>query len=169
MEYAVAALYLGLMLLMLGLHAVSLPANWILLALAGVWKWMHPETMDAGWGFFGLLAGLCLLGEGLEQAVQLYGGKRYGSSGKGMLGAFLGGFAGAIIGAPILFGLGAVPGALIGAYGGGLVFELVHDRPMAEAHHSAMGNLLGRVAGMILKLGLGMVIFVLCAERIWPG
>jgi len=168
MATALAVLFILLLLAVLGLHVVSLPANWIILGLVAAWKWLHP-SLDMGLGFFGLLAGLALAGEILEQAVQMLGGKRYGSSGKGLLGAFVGGFAGAILGAPILFGLGAIPGALLGAYGGGLVFELMHDRPLAEAHRSALGNMYGRILGSVLKLALGIVMIVLAVPRIWPG
>ena len=169
METIWATLTLGLMFAALSLHLLSLPANWVILALAGAWKWTHPEAMGVGWTFFGILAGICVVGEVLEQLVQLYGGKRYGSTGKGMLGAFLGGIAGAILLAPIGFGLGAIPGALGGAYAGGLVFERLHDRPWSEAHRSALGNLYGRVAGMVLKAALGVIMLVLAAPEIWPG
>jgi len=168
MATALAVLFILLLLAVLGLHIVSLPANWIILGLVAAWKWLHP-SLDMGLWFFGLLVGLALAGEIIEQAVQMLGGKRYGSSGKGLLGAFVGGFAGAILGAPILFGLGAIPGALLGAYGGGLVFELMHDRPLAEAHRSALGNMYGRILGSVLKLALGIVMIVLAVPRIWPG
>lgn len=168
MEFVWASLVIGLMGLSLFTHALSLPANWFILALAGVWKWTHPEAMGVGWTFFGILAGICVLGEVLEQLVQMYGGKRYGSSGRGMIGAFLGGIAGAIFLAPVAFGLGAIPGALGGAYLGGLAFERLHDRPWSEAHRSAMGNLYGRAVGMVLKAALGVIMLVMAAPRIWP-
>lgn len=163
-----AGLFILVLLAVLFLHVLSLPANWIILGLLGVWKWLHP-AMDAGWWFFGLLAGLALAGEIIEQVVQIMGGKRYGSSGRGLIGAFIGGFVGAIMGAPILFGLGAIPGALLGAYAGGLVFELLHERTLAEAHRSALGNMYGRILGNVLKLALGITMLVLAIPRIWPG
>lgn len=163
-----AGLFIFLLAAVQFLHVLGLPANWLLLGLVAVWKWLHP-AMDAGWWFFGLLAGLALAGEVVEQAVQVIGGKRYGSSGKGLIGAFIGGFVGAIMGAPVLFGLGAIPGALLGAYAGGLIFELMHERPLAEAHRSAMGNMYGRILGSVLKLALGITMLVLSAPRIWPG
>jgi hypothetical protein len=169
MESVWAGLVLGLMILSLFLHILSLPANWLVLALAGAWKLTHPEAMGAGWGFFALLAGLCILGEILEQLVQIYGGRRYGSSGHGLFGAFFGGLVGAIMLAPIGFGLGAIPGALGGAYLGGLTFERFKYRSWSEAHRSALGNLYGRVAGMVLKGALGVIMVVLTAPRIWPG
>ncbi|EGJ51504.1 DUF456 domain-containing protein [Desulfocurvibacter africanus] len=168
MATVLAAAFIALLLAVLVLHLLSLPANWILLGLVAVWKWTHP-AMDAGWWFFGLLAGLALAGEIIEQVVQIVGGKRYGSSGRGLLGAFIGGFAGAIMGAPILFGLGAIPGALLGAYAGGLIFELMHERPFVEAHRSALGNMYGRILGNVLKLALGITMLVLSIPRIWPN
>lgn len=158
-------LFLALLLATQLLHLLGLPANWLLLLLVSAYAYLSPLADFPAW-FFVLLGGLAALGEVLEQVVGVLGAARYGSSGRGMLGAFIGGFAGGILGAPVLFGLGALPGALLGAYGGGLAFELLHDRPFAEAHRSAMGNLLGRVLGMILKLALGLVMFAATFQRL---
>ena len=161
-----AGAFIALLAAVLLLHVFGLPANWILLALVALWRWLHP-TMDAPLSFFVLLTVLAALGEALEWVTQYFSGKRFGSSPKGMWGAFLGAFAGGILGAPILFGLGALPGSILGAYLGGLLFEILHDRPMSEAHTSAMGNMLGRVLGVILKLSLGIAMLALSAPRIW--
>lgn len=169
MAEAWAAIYLALFALCLVMHVFSLPGNWVMLVLALIWKWIHPETMDVGWSFFILLFTLAAIGEILERASQVVGGQRLGATKKGIWGAFFGAIVGSIIGAGFLFGIGAIPGAFIGAYGGGLLMELNQGRPFPESHRAAVGSVIGTVLGMVVKLGIGVYMFVLAAPEIWPG
>ena len=77
-------------------------------------------------------------------------------------------FAGAIFLAPLFFGLGAFIGALVGAWLGCLVMELLRGRPGKEAFDAAFGTMMGRFLGTVCKLGTGSAMVVLTAHRIWP-
>ena len=78
--------------------------------------------------------------------------------------------AGAIFFAPFLFGIGAIFGALAGAWAGCYVGErLLAHRPQSEAVTAANGALVGRFLGMVVKLGLGITMVVLTASTIWPN
>ena len=167
MAHVWATLYLALMLLTQALHVFGLPANWALLLLAVLWKWTHPEADMTGWFFFNLAA-VALVGEIVEFFSQMWGTKRFGGTSKGMWAAFIGAIVGAIMGAPFLFGLGSLAGALAGGFAGGFVAELAQGRPLAEANRAAWGGFWGRVFGLVAKVALGMLMFVLTAPRIWP-
>ncbi|MBI9111344.1 DUF456 domain-containing protein [Maridesulfovibrio ferrireducens] len=164
---ALAVLVILLMLCSLALHIFGLPANWILLAFVIGWKIFLPETMS--WNFISILAVIALIGEILEFAAQYFGGKKYGATGRGSLGAFIGAIAGAILGAPFFFGLGALPGALLGSFGGCLVLELSHGRSFAEAQHSAWGAFWGKAFGLAIKVSLGVWMFTMSIPKIWPS
>ncbi len=164
---ALAVLIILLMFSSLALHIFGLPANWILLAFVIGWKLLFPATMS--WNFISILALIALIGEILEFAAQYFGGKKYGATGRGSLGAFVGAIAGAILGAPFLFGLGALPGALLGSFGGCLVLELTHGRTFAEAQHSAWGAFWGKAFGLAIKISLGVWMFTLSIPKIWPS
>lgn len=167
MEYVFVALFLCLLLGVLGLHILSLPANWVLLGGIFLWGWSHPE-LDLGMSFYLPLVLIAILGEAIEFASQYIGGKKYGATGKGNLGAFVGAIIGAITCAPFLFGLGALFGAVGGAYFGCYIFERIHGRPSGEAWRAAKGAMLGRVLGLIVKIGLGGVMFAMAARAVWP-
>jgi hypothetical protein len=150
----------------LGLHIFGLPGNWIILFLTGIWKWFHPE-MQGGIFFFSLLFFIALAAEIFEFWVQLWGGKRYGSTGRGNIGGIIGAVIGAVVGAPFFLGIGALFGALAGAFIGSLLTELVEGRNMQESLRSAKGAMFGRFLGMSAKFGLGVVMLWLALPRIW--
>lgn len=169
MDYALAGVFIALLTGALTLNVLSLPANWLILALLGLWRLFHPQAPDMGTLFFVLVVGAAAVGEALEFATQTMGAKRYGSSGKGNLGGIIGAIAGAILGAPFLFGLGALFGALAGAWTGCYLLEIGHGRSRTEAAHAAKGAMMGRFLGLVLKTGVGAGIVIYAAPRIWPG
>ncbi|GAB6036229.1 DUF456 domain-containing protein [Fundidesulfovibrio butyratiphilus] len=165
--YLWAVLFLALLVSVLGLHIFSLPANWVVLGLVLLWGWTHPE-LALGWGFYLTLFGIALVAEVVEFLFGFLGGAKYGASVKGNLGAFIGAIAGAILGAPFFFGVGALAGALTGAYLGCFVLERIHGRPAHEAWQAAKGAMIGRMFGLVTKIGLGALMLTLTARAIWP-
>ncbi|MEW5772213.1 MAG: DUF456 domain-containing protein [Thermodesulfobacteriota bacterium] len=167
MAEILAGVFLLLMVAALFLHVLSLPANWVILALLALFKLIRPEA-SLSWTMFLLLALLAGAAEVVEFAAQAFGAKRFGASGKGNLGGVIGAVAGAILGAPLFFGLGALPGALLGAYGGCLLFEKLHGRDWAESGRAAWGAMWGKFFGLTAKVGFGVLILSLAVPRIWP-
>lgn len=163
-----AGLFVALLVLVLCLHVFGLPANWILLALVAVWRWAHPQ-MDAGVWFFVLLAVLAATGEIVEFVSQAWSVKRFGGSSRANWWSILGAIVGAVVGAPFFFGLGALPGALIGAWLAAVTAELSLGRCREEALRSGWGALFGKVLGLSVKLGLGATMLVLAARQLWPA
>lgn len=148
-------------------NLLSLPGNWINVLLIWLWLWLHPQ-LELAWGFMLLILGLAALAEGIEFLGQLWGGRRFGGSGRGNLGSLLGTFAGALLGAPFFLGLGAIIGALAGAFLGSLALELVSGRKWGQALQASLGALLGRAVGFAAKIGLGLLLILLSLPRIWP-
>ena len=166
---AIAGGFIALMGLVLLLNFFSLPANWMLIALAAVWKYMSSAASEMTFGFFALLVGLAVIGELLDFAFLALKAKKYGSSNSGLFAGLVGAIIGAIMCAPFLFGLGALLGALAGAWLGCYLMELlVRGGGHAKAMQAAMGALVGRFLGTVCKCGIGVVILTYIARAVWP-
>ena len=165
---ALAGSFIALMVLVLLLNFFSLPANWILIALAAAWKYMSASASQMHFGFFALLVGLAVLGELLEFGLLALKAKKYGSSNSGLFAGLVGAIIGAILCAPFLFGLGALLGALAGAWLGCYLMEILRGGGHERAVHAAMGALLGRFLGTVCKCGIGAVILTCIARAVWP-
>ncbi|MDR1125652.1 MAG: DUF456 domain-containing protein, partial [Deltaproteobacteria bacterium] len=120
-----------------------------------------------GWSFFLPLLGLAALGEGIEFLAGILGAKYFGGTRKGNWGGIIGAMAGGILCAPILFGLGALPGALAGAFAGCYVLERAHGMENKPALSAALGTTLGRFGGFLVKLAIGIALIALITVRIW--
>ncbi|MFP4315959.1 MAG: DUF456 domain-containing protein [Desulfovibrionales bacterium] len=168
MEFVLASLFILLLVALLALHVFGLPANWVILGLIAIWRFLQPEA-NWGWGFVAVLLGLALIGEILEFFSQYFGARRYGGSSKGGWGALVGAIAGGILGMPFFFGIGALLGAMAGAYAGALVVERCCERTWAEARQAAWGAMWGKFFGLVAKLGIGIFMLALSIPRIWPG
>ena len=165
---AVAGSFILLMGFVLLLNFFSLPANWVLIALAAAWKYLSGSASHMDLSFFALLVGLGILGEGLEFGLQAVKAKKYGSSNSGLFAGLVGAIIGAIMGASFLFGLGALLGALAGAWIGCYLMELLRGSGHEKAVQAAMGALLGRFLGTVCKCGIGAIILTCIARAVWP-
>lgn len=166
--YLFAVICIVLMVLSLMLIFLSLPGNWVILILAGLWSFFT-QAAGFGWSFFALLIGLAALGELVEFLAGYFGSKRYGGTNKGSVGGMIGAVAGAILCAPFFFGLGALPGALAGSFTGTFLMEKSHGMESQAAINAAFGSTLGRFGGFVVKLGIGISMVWMCATRIWAG
>lgn len=167
--YGIAGGFILLLGIVLLLNLVSLPANWMLIALAAAWKYMAPgPSGHMGFTFFALLIGLALAGEALEFGLQAMKAKKYGSSNSGLFAGLVGAVIGAIMCAPFFFGLGALLGALAGAWLGCYLMEILRGGGHEKAVRAAMGAMMGRFLGTVCKCAAGGVILVCIARAVWP-
>ncbi len=117
-------------------------------------------------GLFGWASVGALVGERLLSAL---GARHYGASTQSMWLAFFGGLAGALmLGAPLafIFGpLGPMVAGFAGAFLAVFLYELGLTRNTSDALRADWGTLVGRAAGIVLKLviAIGMVIAVTLA------
>ncbi len=168
LTYLLATGFMGLLTLVLFLNIFSLPANWIILGLIALWKYIYPDTAQMGYVFFAIIIGLAVLGEVLELGLQVMKAKKYGSTSSGTFAGVVGAIVGAIVLAPLFFGLGALIGALIGAYIGCFVMEKLKGRSFKDASEAAYGAMMGRFLGTVCKCGIGGAMLAVTGRYIWP-
>ncbi|OIN99303.1 MAG: hypothetical protein AUJ49_11485 [Desulfovibrionaceae bacterium CG1_02_65_16] len=163
------SLILGLLLgavlfCLLWLNLLSLPGNWLMLAVLCLAAAIDPQGRIA-WGFVGRMALVALAGEIFELGAQLMGGKRGGASRAGNIGGIVGSIAGAILGAPFGFGLGSIAGALLGAWLGCYAVERLRAESSRRAAQAAWGAFWGRSLGLVGKTAAGAAIIVLSVSQ----
>src|SRR6056297_127603 len=121
-----------------------------LLLFAGLWMAAWAEGFaHVGAGTvitLGVMAAIAMLLDSLGGA---FGARRYGASGRAMLGAALGGIVG------IFFGL---PGLLLGPFIGALLGELSMRRDLPTASRAGWGATVGMLLGIAAKMALGIAM-----------
>lgn len=172
MLYALVVAFILLLLVCVLLNLVTLPGNWVMAVLVVLWAFFGPENPGHPMGvlFFVAFFGLAIAGEIIEFVTQIWGSKKYGSSNTSTAFGMIGAIVGAVMFAPFLFGIGAVFGALGGAWVGCFLSErLLTGRHVHESVTAANGALVGRFLGMVVKFGLGITMLVLTVSAIWPA
>jgi uncharacterized protein YqgC (DUF456 family) len=162
--YALLALAVvgGLLLVPLGL-----PGLWLMLVAAVGYRVVLPQG-PIGWATIAVVAALALVAEGLEWWLSARYTRKYGGSRRAGWGALLGGFIGALVGVPVPV-IGSVLGGLVGSFVGALVAEYSVTGHGPTAHRAAMGSLVGRVATIVVKTGIGFTIGTILLLRPWFG
>ena len=116
--------------------------------------------------FILLLGAITVFGETADNWLMAAGAKRFGASTTAAWLSLLGGFLGALILGPmlavVLNVIGPVVGAFLGAFISVVLYERRQKQNWREALRAGWGTLLGRVAGIALKMvvGVGMVAAV---------
>ncbi|MBQ4326208.1 MAG: DUF456 domain-containing protein [Mailhella sp.] len=168
MSFFIAGFFLVVLAVCVLLNLVTLPGYWAMVALVIVWEMFYPGS-SLGVAFFVLFIGLALVGEVVEFGAQIYGSKKYGSSKTSTAAGVIGAIAGALAGAPFMFGVGAIFGALFGAWAGCYLAErFIRRQPSELAFRAAQGAMVGKFFGMVIKFGIGMAMLWLTASHIWP-
>ncbi|MFQ9492248.1 MAG: DUF456 domain-containing protein [Bilophila wadsworthia] len=165
MEVLFPTIFLVLLGFVLLLNVITLPANWIMLGLIGLWRFAYPSPGDMGVFFFAMLVGLALFGEVIEYIAQGWGARNTVRHQRHVGGP--GALVGALAGLPLLFGLGAFIGALVGAWIGCYLMERYKGRNDYEARQAAKGALVGRFLGIVVKCGIGAVMLGLTCHAIF--
>jgi uncharacterized protein YqgC (DUF456 family) len=116
--------------------------------------------------FLVVLFALTVVSETADNWLSAVGARRHGASRTSLWLSFVGGIAGAImIGAPLAIALGPlgpVAGGFVGAFVLVVAYELYLRRNLALALQAGWGMLLGRMAGIVLKviIAVAMIIWV---------
>lgn len=146
----VLVLVAGLAMLPVGLPGLWVMAGAVLIdaALPG-----HRVSVWLGVGLV-VVAGLA---EVVEWMLAGRFARRYGGSRRAGWGALIGSLAGAVIGVPVPV-IGSMVGAFVGAFAGALVAELSYSPQLVPATRVATGALLGRIAAVAMKVGVGCAV-----------
>jgi uncharacterized protein len=159
--------------MLLGLASIpfGFPGAAIILLCVFVYAAVTHFAAAVGVGLFALLCVLTLIAETADNWLTMVGARRYGASSGSMWLSFIGGIAGAImVGAPfsfILGPLGPVAGGFFGAFAIVVAYEFFYCRnTFHEALAAGWGTLVGRMAGMVLKAVISVVMIIATAVAI---
>lgn len=150
----------------------SLPGNWLMVAVAGLYAWFEKLPW---WVAIALLV-LALIGELVELLAGAVGAKQAGGSKRGaglaILGAMIGSMIGAVVGLPIPI-IGSVVAILlfasVGATAGAFVGESWKGRPVEHGWKVGVVAFWSRLFGTMGKLLLGAVMVAVgcTGELLW--
>ena len=150
--------------LLAGLLAIpiGLGGNFIILGAALVVA-LVTRFVSIPWYALVILAVCVIIGEVVEALLGSLMARRYGASGWGMTGAFVGGLAGAAAGTAILPVIGTLIGSFLGTALGALVVERISGAGEAEGTRAGFGAFLGKTLASALKfaIGAGAVIYLI--------
>jgi uncharacterized protein YqgC (DUF456 family) len=172
--YLYASIFAVINLGWLGLTALGLPGNWLMIGSALLFGWLVEGTVFSTTTLVAVVV-IALIGELIEFLAGALGSKKAGGSWWGSAAATVGGIGGAIVGTILLAAIAIPPpistlaGAVAGAFGGAAIMETMRGRKRGEAVKIGTGAAIGHVTGVITKLILGMIIwFTLTVAAFWP-
>jgi uncharacterized protein YqgC (DUF456 family) len=169
--YLLAAALAFVNLLWLFTTVLGLPGNWLMVlttALVAWWQW--EAAMFSPWTLLAVIL-LATGGELVDVVAGAVMAKRAGGTGRGALGAILGGVAGGLVGTAMLPVplFGTILGVCAGAFIGAAVLEAASGQPIALSLRSGRGAAVGYGLGYLAKLGIGAVIWATVAvAAFWP-
>jgi uncharacterized protein YqgC (DUF456 family) len=144
-------LVLGVLIVGAGIVSLALPlvpgVAIIFLGIVVV-AWADDFTRIGPW-MLGTLLALTLVAMVADNVAGMFGAKRAGASGWGVLGAGVG----ALVGLP--FGL---PGVVLGPAVGALAFEYLKNPDLARAGKAGLGGLVGFVLAVVAKAVFGLTL-----------
>lgn len=143
----------------------GLPGTFVILGAALVYAWVTGFT-GVGWATIGWLTGLALLGEAIEFLASSAGASGARPSWRVFGGALIGSFVGGLLGVPFLFGLGALPGALVGAFAGAALAVASEGGDTNAAVATGFAAMRGRLLGFVLKAAVAVTMVVLLAAAV---
>jgi uncharacterized protein YqgC (DUF456 family) len=153
---------LMLIVLLLGwaVNILGLPGLWLMVAAYGLYGWLSGWNVYVGWPSLIIVVVLAVLAEIVEFLAGAAGSARAGGRKRGMIGAIVGGFLGAIFLSVIPIPVVAqVIGACLGAFIGAAVMELT-DKDFVHAMRVGVGAAKGRFMGIVSKLAFGGLMFL---------
>jgi uncharacterized protein YqgC (DUF456 family) len=167
---------LGLIVLIVGMAVglavipFGLPGVVIILVSILIYAILTGFSAGVGVFFFIFLCILGVIAETADNWLTVLGARRFGASKAAMWLSLLGGLGGAIlIGAPAAALLGPF-GPIFGGFAGAFLivsgYERFRGKKTREALRAGWGTLLGRTAGILLKLVIAVTIVVAVAVAI---
>lgn len=151
------------------LNIVGLPGNWLLVLAMAVFAWATGWDVYVGpWALASVVV-IALLGELAEFVAGGAGAKSAGATKRGMAGAIIGGFLGAIflsiIPLPII---SQIVGACAGAFIGAFVVEYLIEPNAGRSTAIGIGAAKGRLWGIVIKLTVGLLMLIVALMTAFP-
>jgi uncharacterized protein YqgC (DUF456 family) len=164
--------HIGLVLFYILLFALyvtiflGIPGGWIAFTAIVIYD-VATGFSTVGWVLLVVLLGVAILGEIIESFFGLVYVAQRGATKWGVLGAFVGGLAGAVGGGFVLPFIGSILFGLAGAFAGAVLFEYLYYRSMDRALQTGFSAFIGKLAAMFVKFALGLVVLGIFIYRSW--
>jgi uncharacterized protein len=144
------------------LTLVSLPGNWLILAVAAVYAWLTPDhtRWDLSWQLVGALAALALVGELIEALASAAGVRKLGGSRRSAVLSIVCSIIGALIGTaaiPIPI-VGTILGACVGAMAGAMLGESWKGSDLDMTRRVGWAAFWGRLFGSLAKIMVACIM-----------
>lgn len=166
---ATALWLLGLLLLALGCTVglvslvFGLPGTFVIFASALIYAWATGFEAIA-WTVPAWLFAMAVAAEVIEFVAAGSGRGVGGRPSRGVtIAAIAGAFVGGIVGTPLLFGLGSLLGALIGAFTGAAIAVSAGGGTVRESLSSGAAAFRGRALGFLIKSAIAVTMVVIVA------
>jgi len=148
------------------LNVAGLPGNWLLVATAAVVA-LIPGFCELTWTWFFVIVGLALLGEAIESLLGLVVVAKKGGTKWGVIGSFLGGIGGVIVGSAVAPPFGGIALGFVGAFAGAVTGEYMREQRSGEAVRVGFWAFVGRSMAMMGKIACGIGIVWIIIARTW--
>ena len=152
------------------LNLLGLPGLWLILLGHVVYAWATGWDHYTGWPAVIALFILAVAAEVIEFIAGAAGSKSAGGTKRGMAGAIIGGLAGGIVGSvliPIPI-VGTIFGAVAGSFAGATAIEKLVHPDSRRALRIGYGAAKGRLLGIIIKSGVGLVMAMVSLATALP-
>lgn len=103
------------------------------------------------------LVTLYIFGEIMDWVLVAVGAKKFGATNAAIWGSLLGGIIGSVIGSAF-FGIGVIPGLLLGVFGGAFLFQLKSHGDVTRAAKAGIGSGIGFMISWGLKFMLALIM-----------
>ena len=158
------------MLLGLSIIPLGFPGTIVILICTLIYAVLTHFAAGVGVGFFIVLCVLTVISETADNWLTAVGTRHYGGSTSSMWLSFFGGLGGAIlIGGPLALMLGPL-GPVAGGFAGAFLLVYLNEyskrRDTRHALRAAWGTFVGRMAGILLKLVIGVAMIIAVAVSI---
>lgn len=159
---------LFIFVLILGIFSTifGIPGTVIILIDAAVYALFTGFESISGRVLITLLI-LSVLAELTEFAVGMGGAAKFGASKKSLTASVIGGFIGALLLSPFIFGLGAILGVFFGGFAGVFGVELLRQSRLKPSLRAAWGTIIGRAAGICVKGAFALVMTAISLASIY--
>lgn len=147
------------------LTVIGLPGNWILVSVALVATLI--PWFEMSWIWFIVIAALAVLGEIIESALGVVVVARKGGTRWGVLGSFVGGIAGVILGSPLVPPFGALLFGFVGAFAGAVLGEYYRSRHVEGSLRVGGWSFVGRALAIMGKVAAGVGIVWIVVSQTW--
>lgn len=135
---------------------LGIPGGWIALGAIVVYD-LATGFSTVGWRWLIVMAVLLITGEIIEFLLGIVYVAHKGATRWGVLGAFIGGLAGAIGGSFIIPFLGSIIFGFVGAFALAVLFEYIYYRSLDRALQTGFFAFIGKLTAMLVKLALSLV------------